>query len=68
MAVTGLDRLDRSDRPVWQTGQTGRTWSARKSCHPDYPGEYPKYPGVAQSIRENIQRIRDIDHKEILEW
>ena len=55
-------------RPVLHTGQTGRTWSARKSCLPDYPGEYPEYPGVSQSIRANIQRIRDIDHKEILEW
>ena len=45
------------------TGQTGRTWSARESCLPDYPGEYPEYPGVAQSIWKNIQRIRDIDHK-----
>jgi len=38
-----------------------------KSCLPNYPGEYPEYPSVAQSIRANIQRIRDIDHKEVLE-
>ena len=38
-----------------------------KCCLPDYPGEYPEYPCVAQSIRENIQRIRDFDHKEVLE-
>ena len=39
-----------------------------KSCLPEYPGESPEYPGVAQSIRANIQRIQDIDHKEVLEW
>ena len=38
-----------------------------KSCLPDYPGESPEYPSVAQSIRANIQRIQDIDHKEVLE-
>ena len=45
------------------TGQTGRTWSARESCLPDYPGEYPEYPGVAQSIRVNIQRVRELTMK-----
>ena len=39
----------------------------REKSHPDYPGEFPEYPGVAQSIRKNIQRIRDFDHKEVLE-
>ena len=50
-------------RPVLHTGQTGRTWSARKSCLLDYPGEYPEYPGVAQSIRAKIQTIRELTMK-----
>ena len=60
--------------PGW-TGQTGLTDRSDRShpmcqklCCADYPGEYPEYPGIAQSIRENIQRIRDIDHKEVLVW
>ena len=51
MAVT---RLDRSDRYHLK---------CQKSCLPDYPGVYPENPDVSQSIRQNIQRIRDIDHK-----
>ena len=59
-AVTRLDRSDRSDRPVAPE-------VPEKCCLSDYPGESSEYPGVAQSIRANIQRIRDIDHKEVLE-
>ena len=61
MAVTGLDRSDRSDRPVRPVSP-----EVPEKSGLDYPGEYPEYPGIAQSIRENIQRIRDIDHKEVL--
>ena len=47
-------------RPVWRTGQTGRTYSARKNPIETIQVNF-------QSIRENIQRIRDFDHKEVLE-
>ena len=57
-----LDRSDRSNVPVRPVAL-----KVREKSHPDYPGEFPEYPGVAQSIRENIQRIRDFDHKEVLE-
>ena len=60
MVVTGLDRSDRPVRPVALIVR-------EKKSHPDYPGEFPEYPGVAQSIRKNIQRIRDFDPKEVLE-
>ena len=63
MAVTGLDRSDRYYIPVRPVSPE----VPEKSCLPDYPGESPEYPSVAQSIRANIQRIRDIDHKEVLE-
>ena len=59
-----LDRSDRYDVPVRPVALIVRE---RKKSHPDYPGEFPEYLGVAQSIRENIQRIRDFDHKEVLE-
>jgi len=54
--------------PGW-TGQTGRvdrsTVAPRvpeKNC-PDYPGEIPEYPGIAQSIRAEIQTIRELTMK-----
>ena len=58
MAVTGLDRSDRSDRPV--------SPEAPEKCSlPDYPGEYPEYPGIAQSIRAKIQTIRELNRKSL---
>ena len=59
MAVTGLDRSDRSDRPVRPVSPE----VPEKSCLPDYPGEYPEYPGIAQSIRAKIQTIRELTMK-----
>ena len=50
MAVTGLDWSDGSDRPVRPVAP-----EVPEKCYlPDYPGEYPEYPGVSQSIRANI--------------
>ena len=48
-------------RPVWQTGQTGRTSCARNFAVQTIRVNF-------RSIRENIQRIQDIDHKEVLVW
>ena len=56
--------------PGW-TGQTGLTDRSDRShlkceekcCLPDYLGEYPEYPGVAQSIRAKIQTIRELTKK-----
>ena len=35
----------------------------RENSRPDYPGEFPEYPGIAQSIRANIQTIRELTMK-----
>ena len=56
MVVTGLDWSDRSDRPVAPE-------VPEKCCLPDYPGESPEYPGIAQSIRAKIQTIREMTMK-----
>ena len=62
MVTARLDRSDWYDVPVRPVAL-----KVREKSHPDSSGEFPEYPGVAQSIRENIQRIRDFDHKEVLE-
>ena len=36
---------------------------ARENSRPDYPGEFPEYPGIAQSIRAKIQTIRELTMK-----
>ena len=56
MAVTGLDRSDRFTRPVAPEAPD-------KGSLPDYPGEYPEYPCIAQSIRAKIQTIRELTMK-----
>ena len=50
-----------------QTSQTGPLdWSDRShtECeekdYPEYPGEFPEYPSAAQSIRAEIQTIREL--------
>ena len=37
--------------------------SYRENSRPDYPGEFPEYPGIAQSIRANIHTIRELTMK-----
>ena len=53
-----LDRSDRYDVPVRPVAL-----KVREKSHPDYPGEFLEYPGIAQSIRAKIQTIRELTMK-----